>query len=519
MSDTFKNFYNSTNTSGDYLIIPVSDGTNRDLASLLEIHDLNITASKNGSSLDENWQAIIDIYIKDNGNNYFLYNYIILKDGESWHNEKSFSLMYNQSLYFKVRNNISNGKVTVSSSCFQREDLNAEYYTLTLNTNPTNANAILTCGSLISTNKKIKVPSGSNVSYTVSASTYATTTGNSIVNSDETLNINLIKLYYVKVTTNVENPTITLTAPGYSQSGDLIYVKKGTTVSYTVSAPNYVTKTGTIEVSNSNPQNITRQITLDYVKFTFTINPTPNDATVSLSGTGGIQTGNSILVPYNTTVSYTVSKSGYISQSGTYKVVSNSSKNISLQLSPNTVIFESSVAGTYNVNLPYNGKYQLIMVGGGGGGLIYKNRVGRHGIYYISAGGSGGYVTGTIQVSRGTYSIIVGAGGSSASATIDTSIHASAGGSSSAFNQTAEGGGGGYYRSSGSGGSYTISGGELTGTNGNSGGYRRSDDTGVFAYGGASVYGGYGKGGNANSPSTSHSGVAGYVKITYVSQS
>ena len=263
MSDNFKNFFSSTNTSGDYLIIPVSDGTNRDLASLLEIHDLNITASKNVSSLDENWQSIIDIYIKDNGNNYFLYNYIILKDGESWHNEKSFSLLYNQSLYFKVRNDISNGKVTVSSSCFQREDINAEYCTLTLTTNPSNAEALLTCGSLISTNKKLKVPSGSNVSYNVSASTYATTTGNITINSDKTLDINLTKLYYVKITTNAENATITLTAEGYSQSGDLIYVPKGTTVSYTVSAPNYVTKTGTITIDNNNPKDIIKQVELE----------------------------------------------------------------------------------------------------------------------------------------------------------------------------------------------------------------------------------------------------------------
>lgn len=55
-------------------------------------------------------------------------------------------------------------------------------------------------------------------------------------------------------------------------------------------------------------------------RYTLTISPTPNDATVTLTATGEVQVGNSITVDDGTTVSYSVEASGYVSQSGTYTV-------------------------------------------------------------------------------------------------------------------------------------------------------------------------------------------------------
>ena len=70
------------------------------------------------------------------------------------------------------------------------------------------------------------------------------------------------------------------------------------------------------------------------VNYTFTLNPTPTSATVTLSATGYSTvsgTGSkSITVASGTVVSYNVSASGYTSQSGTQTVTSTSTKNISL---------------------------------------------------------------------------------------------------------------------------------------------------------------------------------------------
>ena len=46
-------------------------------------------------------------------------------------------------------------------------------------------------------------------------------------------------------------PTITITASGYAQSGNLILVSSGTSVTYTVSASEYNTKSGTVTVSSN----------------------------------------------------------------------------------------------------------------------------------------------------------------------------------------------------------------------------------------------------------------------------
>lgn len=64
--------------------------------------------------------------------------------------------------------------------------------------------------------------------------------------------------------------------------------------------------------------------------YTFTINPTPSNATVKLTASGFIQSGNSISVTKGTTVSYAVSLAGYVSQNGSVVVNSTQYKNVTL---------------------------------------------------------------------------------------------------------------------------------------------------------------------------------------------
>ena len=102
MKDIFKNFYGSGRTANtEVIVIPESGASIRDLATTEEVHDFIISATSLGSSINPNWKAVVDVYIKDRDithnvtTNYLLYSYLILKDGKSYHNEKSFTIRSN----------------------------------------------------------------------------------------------------------------------------------------------------------------------------------------------------------------------------------------------------------------------------------------------------------------------------------------------------------------------------------------------------------------------------------------
>ena len=171
---------------------------------------------------------------------------------------------------------------------------------------------------------------------------------------------------------NPSNATVVLTAPGETQSGNSITVFWGTTISYTVSRAGYVTATGTYRPidNESYPVNLTQQLT-------FTLNPDPSDATVVLtSDSGTTQTGNSILVNPGGTVTYSVSKSAYVSQSGSQTVNSNTtlSKSLSVALPVNltppsssnkTLVASTSGANNTIYTVPSDGWYYVELMGGG----------------------------------------------------------------------------------------------------------------------------------------------------------
>lgn len=65
--------------------------------------------------------------------------------------------------------------------------------------------------------------------------------------------------------------------------------------------------------------------------YTYTISPTPSDATVVLTASGYTQVGNSITVLDGTTVSWSVSKSGYETQTGTATVTQDTTNSVELE--------------------------------------------------------------------------------------------------------------------------------------------------------------------------------------------
>lgn len=88
---------------------------------------------------------------------------------------------------------------------------------------------------------------------------------------------------------------------------------------------------------------------------TFTINPTPSNATVKLTASGYTQSGNSITVLSGTKVSYTVSASGYTSKSGSKTVSYTQSLGVVLNAEGSTPVNPPS--GSSNYTLIHGNKY------------------------------------------------------------------------------------------------------------------------------------------------------------------
>ena len=239
-----------------------------------------------------------------------------------------------------------------------------------------------------------------------------------------------------------------------------------------------------------------------------TINPTPSDASVTFSR--GTVSGKKCTVMTGTTLTYTVSKSGYISKSSTVTIGKTQTTNVTLSEIPyvvDQVLYESSTGGaSTTLNIEAAGKYQVICIAGGGGGAKSSRT--------YAGGGSGSGFNCVLQLSAGSYQISVGSGGAGKSSS--SGGEGDTGGDSQFGNSYSRGGQGGYtsaYNASGGSGgaaptiTYTISSTTLN-TAGNEGSRGTSS-----ASGGAAVYSSYGKGGNSGS-----AGNAGYVKVVYKGQ-
>lgn len=165
--------------------------------------------------------------------------------------------------------------------------------------------------------------------------------------------------FVLTISPTPSDATVVLTATGYTQVGNTIAVPSGTTVTYTVSKTGYSTVTDTVTVT----QDATVSVTLVSL-FVVTVNPTPADAMVVLTATGYTQSGNTIAVPANTVVSYTVSKGGYNSVSSSVTVTQTTT--ISITLTSN-VVQEVSIGGTV-----YDIYSKAVLNQNGGDSFVYN---------------------------------------------------------------------------------------------------------------------------------------------------
>ena len=87
------------------------------------------------------------------------------------------------------------------------------------------------------------VPSGTSVTYTVSATGYDTETDTVVVTQDVTISVELeVSMFTLTINPVPANATVILTAPDYEQEGNSITVPYSSMVDYTVSATGYVSK-------------------------------------------------------------------------------------------------------------------------------------------------------------------------------------------------------------------------------------------------------------------------------------
>lgn len=245
----------------------------------------------------------------------------------------------NKSVYIPMK--YENGVNTITYNSFKNagysrtarydgvilKPLNTAYYTLTVETNPADATLVLQCEGYTQVGRTITVPDESEVNYTVSKEGYDTRSGVFIVTETKTEYVDLdVTVATYTIIPDPADANVTLTASGYSQIGNSITVPVNTEVAWTVSKNGYGSRSGTKTVTQTE----TEYVELSYNLLTYTIEPTPSDATVTLTAYGYTQVGNSIDVEGGTTVEWTVSKTKYISQSGSEIVTTDTTQYVEL---------------------------------------------------------------------------------------------------------------------------------------------------------------------------------------------
>lgn len=126
------------------------------------------------------------------------------------------------------------------------------------------------------------------------------------------------KQYSFTINTTPANAVVTMNG----QQVRTLKVDYGTTINWSVSCTGYVTQSGAHTVVGD----FTKDVLLSVQYCTYTINPVPANATVTMNGVAR----KSISVAYGTTVSWSVSAQYYVAQSGSINVTSNKTDTITL---------------------------------------------------------------------------------------------------------------------------------------------------------------------------------------------
>lgn len=193
-----------------------------------------------------------------------------------------------------------------------------EMVTITFNTTPPEATIEIDGEPL--EGKSTQVKKGETITYTAKASGYNDKTDSVQADSTKEVPITLIKKQYdFTINATPSDATVTIN----DEQVKTKKVEHGTRVTWKVEKENYTPQEGTEE---SVTQNVTKEITLELVNHTFTINATPEGATVTING----EPKKTLTAPHGTEVRWSVTMEGYTEQSGTETLNDDVTKEIEL---------------------------------------------------------------------------------------------------------------------------------------------------------------------------------------------
>ena len=171
--------------------------------------------------------------------------------------------------------------------------------------------------------------------YTSQSGTYVL-----VENHSETVSL-VINQYTFSIVATPADATVMINGEVRSS----ITADYGTSIAWEVSKEGYTTQSNTETLTGDT----TRNITLTEVQYTFTIVPTPADATVMING---VQQS-SVTVSDGTTLNWEVSKTGYTTQTGSYTINgADHTENVTLVEDAFTIRGTATSAPT----IYYNGK-------------------------------------------------------------------------------------------------------------------------------------------------------------------
>ena len=171
--------------------------------------------------------------------------------------------------------------------------------------------------------------------YTSQSGTYVL-----VENHSEAVSL-VINQYTFSIVATPADATVTINGEVRSS----ITADYGTSITWEVSKEGYTTQSNTETLTGDT----TRNITLTEVQYTFTIVPTPADATVMING---VQQS-SVTVSDGTTLTWEVSKTGFTTQTGSYTINgADHTENVTLEADAFMIKGTATSAPT----LYYNGK-------------------------------------------------------------------------------------------------------------------------------------------------------------------
>ena len=215
----------------------------------------------------------------------------------------------------KIGYDTKSAKITLVENTNLDIELSQTVVVLTINPTPADATVIIAGVE----QKNYTGVYGDIVDWEVSAAGYTSKSGSETLTENKTVDVALEKVQ-VSVSINATPADATVTLNG--EERNTITVDYGTKVDWVVSKTGYVSQNGSITPT----ENTTKDVALVLEKHTFSIVATPSDATVIINS----EERSTFTADYGTEINWSVGKEGYVSKEGTYILTADKEEVVAL---------------------------------------------------------------------------------------------------------------------------------------------------------------------------------------------